>query len=88
MEYLTVGNIKQLIAKLPDDTKIYYERIEDVYFKKHGWKATPLAADMWADRAFPDQVLEEYKDLKGEWIETYEAFYNEEENALKITAHY
>jgi hypothetical protein len=90
LEYLTVGMIKKLVADLPSDTKIYYERIEDIYFEENGWKATPLKSDAWWDRAGFDVIDDgkPTKDETGEWIEAYEAFYNEEEGALKITAHY
>ena len=39
-EYLTVGELMAFIRRhnLPDGAKIFYERIEDVYFKKPGWK--------------------------------------------------
>ena len=35
--YLTVGQLKKQLANYPDDWRVYIERIEDVYFEKHGW---------------------------------------------------
>lgn len=34
---LTVKELKEKIKDLPDDTEVYIERIEDVYFEKHNW---------------------------------------------------
>ena len=34
---VTVGQLKKELLKYPDDWIIYIERIEDVYFEKHGW---------------------------------------------------
>lgn len=36
--FLTVGKLKQRLADLPDDTTVLIERVEDVYFEKHGWQ--------------------------------------------------
>lgn len=37
--YLTVGNLKKFIEKynLPDDAIVVVQRIQDVYYEKHGW---------------------------------------------------
>lgn len=89
MDYLTVGELKEVIVDLPDDCKVYYERIQDLYFEKNGWKATPLASDAWYERAgFVNEDGSPCENEPGEWIDAYEAFYNKKENALKITAHY
>lgn len=37
---LTLGQLRQRVERwgdLPDDTPVCIERIEDVYFEKHGW---------------------------------------------------
>jgi len=89
MEYLQfshlIGFVEKYKNKIPKDAKIYIERVEDIYFDKHGWKPIKLENDNWADRAFPDQSSE---NEKGDWIEAYDIFYNAEENAVKITPHY
>ena len=36
--YLTVGELKQYLADYPDDALVVAQRIEDVYYEKHGWK--------------------------------------------------
>lgn len=35
--YLTVKKLKEAIKHLPDDTPVYYNRVEDRLFKKGGW---------------------------------------------------
>jgi len=35
--HMTVGDLRKKIEGLPDDTPVLIERIEDVYFEKHGW---------------------------------------------------
>ena len=86
-EYLTVKDLKKLLSdpKIKDDAKIYYERIEDEYFEENGWQNDELLEDLWYNRG-PERV--EKNKLSDNWISAYEIFYNEEENTLKITAHY
>ena len=35
---LTAGELMIWLKQVPPDAAIFYERVEDVYFKKHGWK--------------------------------------------------
>ena len=37
--YCTVGQLKEILKKnnIPDDAKIFIERVEDVYFEKYKW---------------------------------------------------
>lgn len=44
---LTAGTLRKLLqqADLPDDTPVYYQRIGDVYFKKHGWSVVRMPWD-------------------------------------------
>lgn len=38
--YITVKELKKFLKdnKISDYAKIYYQRVEDIYFKNHGWK--------------------------------------------------
>lgn len=36
--HLTVGQLRKAMEGLPDDAPVVYQRIEDVYFEKHGWE--------------------------------------------------
>ena len=44
---ITIKELKYLLEKLDkqdisDDSKLYIERIEDIYFDKHGWKTEDI----------------------------------------------
>ena len=34
-DHLTVRELKAMLSDLPDETPVYYQRIEDVYFEKY-----------------------------------------------------
>ncbi len=34
---LTVGDLRRKLCELPDDMEVYYQRIEDFYFREGGW---------------------------------------------------
>lgn len=44
---MTVGWLKKFIKEnnIPDDAQIFVERVEDVYFEKHGWSKTSVFKD-------------------------------------------
>ena len=75
--YLTVGALRRVLAELPDDSRVFYERIEDVYFKKHGWKPDKLIR---TDHTEPED------NLNDEYIRAFCAF--EHDSDVHITAHY
>ena len=37
-DYLTVGELKKQFVDYPDDALVVAQRVEDVYYEKHGWK--------------------------------------------------
>ena len=39
---LTAQGLRELLAGLPENIPILYQRVEDVLFEKNGWKAVPL----------------------------------------------
>lgn len=51
-DYLTVKDLKEAIKDLPDDTKVYYQHIEDSYIWKYGW--TPLKLVDY-ENSYPEQ---------------------------------
>ena len=69
---ITVGELKEIIYKLSDDTPIYIERIEDSYFD--GTKG-------WSTIEFPF-----YPDMTTDGIRAFGAYVND--NRLLIHAHY
>jgi hypothetical protein len=36
--YLTVGKLKEYLEDYPDDALVVSQRVEDVYYEKHGWE--------------------------------------------------
>lgn len=61
---MTVGTLKKLLqqAGLPDDTPVYYQRIGDVFFKKHGWSVVRMPWDF--ERLQEGQQVEASRDLR------------------------
>lgn len=43
--YLTAGALRKAISNAPDDTPVYYQRIEDFYFDGHGWETKIFSHD-------------------------------------------
>jgi len=39
---LTIGELREALKDVPDNTLVYYQRIEDWYFEKNGWVTIPL----------------------------------------------
>ncbi len=70
---VTVGQLKELIKDLPDDVILYNERIEDIYFKEHGWKTTKI-----------EEV--HYPDSEGEFYPVNTLTYKD--GRLLISGHY
>jgi hypothetical protein len=48
--YLTVGELKEQLYKYPNDALVVAQRVEDVYYEKHGWETLKK----------PDSLLPEY----------------------------
>jgi hypothetical protein len=73
--YLTVGELRERIADLPDSARVTYQRIYDEYFLNHGWKT----------------VLLPWEEEKSEFIEAFSCYATEDENGNKVLcihAHY
>ena len=37
-DYLTVGELKKYLTDYPDDALVVAQRVQDVYYEKHGWE--------------------------------------------------
>ena len=70
---MTIGDLKEVIYKLPKDTLITIERVEDVYFRNHNWKTIT--------------VQNQSEDWEDEFIESSSVFYDEKNKILCIKAH-
>lgn len=47
--YLTVGKLKEYLAHYPDDALVVAQRVEDVYYEKHGWQTLKKPDPMFKD---------------------------------------
>lgn len=47
-DYLTIGQLKEHIKEynLPDHAKVVIQRVEDIYFEKHGWGVLKKESDL------------------------------------------
>jgi len=45
--YFTVGQLRELLANkdIPDDAKIFIQRVEDVYFEQYSWGTVKIEGD-------------------------------------------
>ena len=79
--YMTVGDLRNAIEGMPNSAKVYYQRIEDVYFDKHGWGAhSKLVPD-------PEILALHGEAINEEWLRAWGGF-KAEDGDLHITAHY
>jgi len=65
---LTVGQLLDFIKKynIPRDSKVLYQRIEDVYFEKHNWDTIDRKGEHYHD------ILRNQEKAKGEWLDKEE----------------
>lgn len=75
--YMTVADVRRAIASLPDDAPVLYQRIEDVYFDRHGWQRRVVYKHCAESPVDPD-----------EYIPAFGAVKYHGDSALYITAHY
>jgi hypothetical protein len=49
VHYLTVGRLKEELAKYSDDALVVAQRVEDVYYERHGWKTIDKPDPLYTD---------------------------------------
>ena len=69
----TVKRLKELLKDVPDDTVVYYQKIDDHYFENSGWETTEMR--------FDDKTTSDY-------IKAFSAQYHPEDKAFCVNAHY
>lgn len=88
--HLTIGKLREFLnnSDLPDDGLVMIERVEDVYYEKHGWKVylkdgqyTPEFREESADEAKVQESMNQYHPA---WCVTT---YTQDDN-LFIDLHY
>jgi len=73
---MTASALKEVLKKVPNDTPVYYQRIEDVYFEKHGWIRSVV------------NVQDPMNPLPDQYIQAFNVWYDRKHRAVFITAHY
>lgn len=75
--YLTVGKLKKFLeeTELSDDAKVLIERVEDVYFEKHGWETYPK----------PNIII---GDLENHYVPAFSCLKYDDDEHLFIDLHY
>lgn len=71
--YMTVKELKEALESAHDDAPVYYQRIEDVYFEKHGWCGEKMK---WEG------------EMSSEYVEAFTAYIHPETGAFVLNAHY
>ena len=50
---LTVGDLKKSLEGIDDSLEVSIQRIEDIYFEKHGWSVCPL---LWEPEQYSEYI--------------------------------
>jgi hypothetical protein len=48
--YLTVGRLKEELAKYPDDALVVSQRVEDFYYEENGWQTVKKPDPLYSDQ--------------------------------------
>lgn len=77
---MTVKELKEAIANLPDEGQVYIHRIEDVYFEQHGWSVKKMEGEMY------HKYLQRNKDIdSGKYLDKDEYPNMRPEYLVKLT---
>lgn len=77
--YMTVGDLKKALMNVPDDAEVRYQRIEDVYFEKHGWDNCVKKLQFYFETD-PEEF--------SQYVEVHTAFLHIGDNVFVLNAHY
>lgn len=47
--YLRVGDLKKQLENYPDDALVVAQRVEDVYYERHGWQTIDKPDHLYSD---------------------------------------
>jgi hypothetical protein len=73
---MTIKDLKEAIANLPDDGEVFYERIEDKFFEKNGWTTVKQKGEMYHNMLRYNNAIdskkyhdrEEYPNMTDEYL--------------------
>lgn len=71
--YMNAGDLKKALQGVPDDMPVYYQRIEDFYFKDHGWTGKKMKFD---------------ENTNSEYVNAFSAHVHPATRLFIINAHY
>lgn len=86
-DFLTVGDLKEFLYKhnFPNDTKILIQRVEDVYYEKHGWGVYLKEGEY----SFTDDNSNLDKESLSQYHPAWGCVkYNDEDDVMFINLHY
>lgn len=85
----TVGQLLEFIKKhqISDDTQIVYQRIEDIYFEKHGWNTVKKEGEAYHRAKKHNEDIssgkylnkEEYPNITPDFYEKFSVTFSEDE---------
>lgn len=75
---MTVKDLREAIKGKSGNARVYYQRIEDVYFKKHGWDKHSV---LKPDHFYGDEAMDEF-------TRAFTAVHYKDVDNLYITAHH
>lgn len=76
--HLTVGGLRKALEGKPDNTPVYYQRIEDAYFEKFGWQ----------DDVVTLKENDGFLDWDDEYVLAHCVVRTDQKKGFFITAHY
>jgi hypothetical protein len=92
---LTVGELKKRLAEVPDDVRVYYQRIEDSYFDRGGdWTTIDKHLIFncycnWETTMTKEEQEEHHKSYcHSHYVPAESAYKHEEGECFIINAHY
>lgn len=96
--HLTVGDLLKFIKNnnIPDHAPVFMQRVEDVYFEKHGWTTENMPGFHYRQPEYsmedPAAHIASQEDLNQMMEKYYQAwcpvFYKDEPEVLFLDAHY
>ena len=60
--YLTVKQLKEVLDKLDENSLVYIQRVEDIYYEKHGWETLKKETNEGISQYSPAWCTVEYND--------------------------
>lgn len=86
--YKKVGDIKKILADVPDDYEIRYQRIHDVYFTDYGWDSKNVSKKLLNCLCYHSKSDTHDEYCYSEYVEIFSCIIDNENKVVKLNAHY